>query len=134
LFVLLILSRIIDRRRRRRFAPSLTRSATRTIGIQAIKADCDHCEAFGFRSSSREIARNVLTWRLLREAKTEVALMSAAVRIIIAIVLTFSFAAAVPHSAFAVTKRHHHSTTPPKKPAEQYLRSAAPSDPEHAQH
>jgi hypothetical protein len=30
LFVLAILSRIVDRRRRRRFAPSLTRSPTRT--------------------------------------------------------------------------------------------------------
>src|SRR5580692_5660618 len=38
LFVLMILSRIEDRRRRRRFAPSLTRSSTRTIGSQAIKA------------------------------------------------------------------------------------------------
>jgi hypothetical protein len=38
LFVLLNLSRIEDRRRRRRFAPSLTSSATRTTGIQAIKA------------------------------------------------------------------------------------------------
>jgi hypothetical protein len=32
------LSRIYDRRRRRRFAPSLTSSSTRTIGGQAIKA------------------------------------------------------------------------------------------------
>jgi hypothetical protein len=31
LFVLMILSRIVDRRRRRRYAPSLTRSSTRTI-------------------------------------------------------------------------------------------------------
>jgi len=31
LFVLIILSRIEDRRRRRRFAPSLTRLSTRTI-------------------------------------------------------------------------------------------------------
>jgi hypothetical protein len=38
LFVLMILSRIIDRRRRRRFAPSLTRSSTRTKSVQAIKA------------------------------------------------------------------------------------------------
>jgi hypothetical protein len=38
LFVLVILSRIEDRRRRRRFAPSLTRSPTRTTSIQAIKA------------------------------------------------------------------------------------------------
>ncbi len=38
LFVLMILSRIEDRRRRRRFAPSLTRSSTRTTSIQAIKA------------------------------------------------------------------------------------------------
>src|ERR1700719_1730940 len=30
-FVLMILSRIADRRRRRRFAPSLTKSSTRTI-------------------------------------------------------------------------------------------------------
>jgi len=59
--------------------------------------------------------------------------MSAAVRIIVAIVLTFGFAVAVSQSASAATKRHHHSTTPPKKPAEQYLRSAAPSDPEHRQ-
>src|SRR5580704_6160061 len=34
----MILSRIEDRRRRRRFAPSLTRSSTRTTSIQAIKA------------------------------------------------------------------------------------------------
>jgi len=61
-------------------------------------------------------------------------MMSAAIRMAIAVALTFGIAAAVPHSAFAATKRHHHSTTPPKKPAEQYLRSAAPSDPEHAQH
>ena len=38
LFVLMILSRINDRRRRRRFAPSLTRSSARTTGIHAIKA------------------------------------------------------------------------------------------------
>jgi hypothetical protein len=38
LFVLMILSRIEDRRRRRRFAPSLTKSSTRTTGIHAIKA------------------------------------------------------------------------------------------------
>src|SRR5580704_18493586 len=38
LFVLMILSRIEDRRRRRRFAPSLTRSPIRTTGSQAIKA------------------------------------------------------------------------------------------------
>jgi hypothetical protein len=38
LFALMILSRIADRRRRRRFAPSLTRSSTRTTSIQAIKA------------------------------------------------------------------------------------------------
>jgi hypothetical protein len=37
LFVLPILSRIDDRQRRRRFAPSLARSATRTTGNQAIK-------------------------------------------------------------------------------------------------
>jgi hypothetical protein len=52
-------------------------------------------------------------------------MMSAAIRIAIAAVLTFGFAAAVPHSAFAAAKHHHHSTTP-KKPSEQYLRSAAP--------
>jgi len=38
LFVLMILSRIVDRRRRRRFAPYLTRSSTRTTDIHAIKA------------------------------------------------------------------------------------------------
>jgi hypothetical protein len=38
LFVLAILSRIADRRRRRRFAPSVTRLPTRTTSIQAIKA------------------------------------------------------------------------------------------------
>jgi hypothetical protein len=38
LFALAILSRIEDRRRRRRFAPSLTRSPTRTTSIHAIKA------------------------------------------------------------------------------------------------
>jgi hypothetical protein len=38
LFVLAILSRIEDRRRRRRFAPSLTRLPTRTTSIHAIKA------------------------------------------------------------------------------------------------
>jgi len=59
-------------------------------------------------------------------------MMSAAIRMAIAVALTFGIAAAVPHSAFAATKHHHHSTTP-KKPAEQYLRSAAPSDPEHRQ-
>jgi hypothetical protein len=38
LFVLAILSRIKDRRRRRRFAPSLTRLPTRTTDVHAIKA------------------------------------------------------------------------------------------------
>jgi hypothetical protein len=38
LFVLKSLSRIEDRRRRRRFAPSLTSSSTRTTGSHAIKA------------------------------------------------------------------------------------------------
>jgi hypothetical protein len=38
LFALMILSRIEDRRRRRRFAPSLTKSSTRTTSIHAIKA------------------------------------------------------------------------------------------------
>src|SRR5580700_4571934 len=38
LFVLAFLSRIEDRRRRRRFAPSLTRMPTRTTSIHAIKA------------------------------------------------------------------------------------------------
>jgi hypothetical protein len=38
LFALVILSRIEDRRRRRRVAPSLTRSPTRTTSIHAIKA------------------------------------------------------------------------------------------------
>jgi hypothetical protein len=58
--------------------------------------------------------------------------MSAALRIIVAVVLTFGFAVAVSQSASAASKRHHHSTSSTKKPSEQYLRSASP-DPEHAQ-
>jgi hypothetical protein len=49
--------------------------------------------------------------------------MSAALRIVVAIVLTFGFAVAVSQSASAVSKHHHHH---PAKPSEQYLRSAAP--------
>jgi hypothetical protein len=37
-FVLAILSRIADRRRRRRVAPAVTSSSTRTTGSHAIKA------------------------------------------------------------------------------------------------
>jgi hypothetical protein len=48
--------------------------------------------------------------------------MSAAVRIIVAIVLTFGFAVAVSQGAPAASKHHHH----PAKPSEQYLRSASP--------
>jgi hypothetical protein len=49
--------------------------------------------------------------------------------------LTFAIATGVSQSASASGKAHHHpaKTSPTKKPSEQYLRSAAPSDPEHAQ-
>ena len=60
---------------------------------------------------------------------------SASIRMAVAFVLTFGVAVALPHSAFAAEKRHHHATKsqPAKQPAEQYLRSAAPPDPEHQQ-
>jgi len=59
---------------------------------------------------------------------------AAAIRIAIAVVLSFGLAAVLPHSASAASKRQHHpAKVQAKKPAEQYLRSAAPSDPEHAQ-
>jgi hypothetical protein len=61
--------------------------------------------------------------------------MSLAIRIAVAVAFTFAIAIAVPQSALASGKAHHHpaKTSPTKKPSEQYLRSAAPPDPEHAQ-
>jgi hypothetical protein len=61
--------------------------------------------------------------------------MSFAIRVAVAIAFTFTIATAVPQSALASGKSHHHpaKTSPTKKPLEQYLRSAAPPDPEHAQ-
>jgi len=61
---------------------------------------------------------------------------SASITMAIAFVLTLSVAAALSHSASAASdKRHHHATKVQlvKKPAEQYMRSAAPPDPKHAQ-
>jgi len=52
----------------------------------------------------------------------------------IAIELTFGLAAALSQGASAASdKRHAAKTHPAKQPAEQYLRSAAPPDPEHQQ-
>jgi hypothetical protein len=61
--------------------------------------------------------------------------MSLAMRVAVAVAFTFAIATAVPQSALASGKSHHHpaKTSPAKKPPEQYLRSAAPPDPEHAQ-
>jgi hypothetical protein len=61
--------------------------------------------------------------------------MSLAIRIAVAVAFTFAIAIAVPQSVLASGKTHHHpaKTSPSKKPSEQYLRSAAPPDPEHAQ-
>jgi hypothetical protein len=61
--------------------------------------------------------------------------MSLAIRIAVAVAFIFAIAIAVPQSALASGKTHHHpvKTSPTKKPSEQYLRSAAPPDPEHAQ-
>jgi hypothetical protein len=61
--------------------------------------------------------------------------MSLAIRIAVAVAFIFAIAIAVPQSALAGGKTHHHpaKTSPTKKPSEQYLRSAAPPDPEHAQ-
>jgi hypothetical protein len=65
----------------------------------------------------------------------EIGVMSLAIRLAVAVALTFAIATAVPQSALASGKSHHHpaKTSPTKKPSEQYLRSAAPPDPEHAQ-
>jgi hypothetical protein len=52
--------------------------------------------------------------------------MPSAMRVVIAVVVTFGIIAALPHSASAASKRHHHSTGATNKPSEQYLRSAAP--------
>src|SRR5580704_9059936 len=51
LFVLVNLSRIVDRRRRRRFAPSSTSSPTRTTSIQAIKAATRSARGFSRRTA-----------------------------------------------------------------------------------
>jgi hypothetical protein len=61
--------------------------------------------------------------------------MSLAIKVAVAVAFTFAIATAVPQSALASGKTHHHpaKTSPTKKPSEQYLRSAAPPDPEHAQ-
>jgi hypothetical protein len=61
--------------------------------------------------------------------------MSLAIRIAVAVAFIFAIATAVPQSASASGKTHHHpaKTSPTKKPSEQYMRSAAPPDPEHAQ-
>jgi hypothetical protein len=61
--------------------------------------------------------------------------MSLAIRVAVAVAFTFAIAIAVPQSALASGKTHHHpaKNSPTKKPSEQYLRSAAPPDPEHAQ-
>jgi hypothetical protein len=61
--------------------------------------------------------------------------MSLAIRVAVAVAFTFAIATVVPQSASASGKTHHHpaKTSPTKKPSEQYLRSAAPPDPEHAQ-
>jgi len=64
----------------------------------------------------------------------EVVMASKLMKLAIAAVLTFGMSVALPQSGSAASKRPHHSTkVQVKKPAEQYLRSAAPSDPEHAQ-
>jgi hypothetical protein len=52
--------------------------------------------------------------------------MTLAMRVAVAVALTFGIVAAFPQSASAAGKRHHHSTTATNKPSEQYLRSAAP--------
>jgi hypothetical protein len=61
--------------------------------------------------------------------------MSLAIRVAVAVAFTFAIATAVPQNALASGKTHHHPAkiSPTKKPSEQYLRSAAPPDPEHAQ-
>jgi hypothetical protein len=61
--------------------------------------------------------------------------MTLAMRVAVAVAFIFAMATAVPQSASASRKTHHHSakTSPTKIPPEQYLRSAAPPDPEHAQ-
>jgi hypothetical protein len=61
--------------------------------------------------------------------------MSLAIRVAVAVAFTFAIGIAVPQSAYASGKTRHHpaKTSPTKKPSEQYLRSAAPPDPEHAQ-
>jgi hypothetical protein len=71
----------------------------------------------------------------LKPGQTEIGVMSLAIRVAVAVVLTFAIATGVSQSASASGKSHHHpaKTSPTKKPSEQYLRSAAPSDPEHAQ-
>jgi hypothetical protein len=60
--------------------------------------------------------------------------MSLAIRVAVAVALTFAIATGVSQNASAATKRHHHpaKTSQTNKPSEQYLRSASP-DPEHAQ-
>ena len=66
----------------------------------------------------------------------EVVMASILMRLAIAIVLTFGLAAALSQGAEAASdKRHHHATKTQlvKQPAEQYMRSAAPPDPEHQQ-
>jgi hypothetical protein len=54
--------------------------------------------------------------------------MSSAMRVVVAIALTFAIATAVSQSAAASGKSHHHpaKTSQTKKPSEQYMRSAAP--------
>jgi hypothetical protein len=62
--------------------------------------------------------------------------MSTVIRATVAVALMFAVAATVSQSALAATKHHHHSmkaTGHTSKPAEQYMRSASPPDPEHAQ-
>ncbi|MGA8497491.1 MAG: hypothetical protein WB764_18535 [Xanthobacteraceae bacterium] len=49
-------------------------------------------------------------------------MMTLAMRVVLAVALTFAIATAVALSASASGKRHHH----PAKPSEQYMRSAAP--------
>jgi hypothetical protein len=58
----------------------------------------------------------------LRPGKTEIGVMTLAMRVAVAVALTFAIATAVALSASASGKRHHH----PAKPSEQYMRSAAP--------
>ena len=54
-------------------------------------------------------------------------MVSAVARMAIAVVLSFSLAAVLPHRAWAAGK-HHAAKVQTKKPAEQYLRSAAPPE------